>query len=375
MSSKEPSARVTLAVGRDSFEAAESLWRRLEREGGVSPFQGYDWARVWLERLGRDCEPWLLLRDEPAPMLLPLVLRRRGGLRRLALMGQGVSDYLGPLPIELDPGTVEALGREIGASRKHFHVMQLQSWYSAEPTLECFMRALPGASIQRAYEICPWVDTSGSWDDYLSSRTRKFRTNLRRRVRLAEEVGSVAIQRESASAELFEELVDVERDSWKWEGGFAMLRDQETRGFLRALLLESQNPYELWTLRVNDELGAFALVFLGRETRYYYLPSFRARYPDVGTYLLRRIVEDSFESEFKAFDFLRGDEQYKKPWTTGIRVVHEVVSAGGGISGRFAQLGYKIRWRAAQSERIRQIRKRLQVRFQALGRMTGGSRS
>ena len=366
------SGELSLSIGRPAFAEIEPLWRALEERAEISPFQTYDWARAWLDHLAPDAEPWLVARDGTRPLLLALAARRRGGSTWLTLLGHGPSDYLGPLPPELADADAVAIARAIGAARDRFDLLQLRGWSSSDAARDGFVASLDGRTALRAYEICPFVDTSGRWDDYLATRTKKFRANLKRTARRAEQAGAVTIGREAVDARLFDELVEVERESWKWEHGFAFLRDPRSRAFLRAVLLDSPLERELWTLRVGEVLAAFALVFPRAASRYYYLPSFRQRFPDVGTQLLRAIVEDSFSAGFTRFDFLQGDEDYKRPWATDSRSVYEIAGAGRGMRGALAVRALELRWRAARSARLRMLRERVHLARQSL---RGGAES
>lgn len=354
--------------GRSGFEQAEPLWRRLEGSVGATPFQSYEWARCWLDRFAPDAEPWLFVRDGARPLLLATALRRVRGVGVLTLLGHGPSDYLGPLPGDLTASDAVALARAITRVRGRFDLLQFRGWFSADASRESLAAALAGRTSTRLYEPCPFVDTTGSWDDYLKARTKKFRANLKRTARRAEQAGQYVIDREEVDEALIEEMISVERESWKWENGFAFLRDARLLGFLRDVLLETTVTRELWTLRFGGQLAAFALTFPSARVRHYYLPSFRARFPDVGTQLLRTIVEDSFSADFEEFDFLQGDEQYKRPWTTGTRNVHEVVSAGRPIIGSLAVRSFEARWRLGRSERLRAWRRRALLMVQRNGR-------
>jgi CelD/BcsL family acetyltransferase involved in cellulose biosynthesis len=364
-------AGIALEVGREAFGQRERFWRALERDGATTPFQTWDWARAWLEHLAPDAEPWLLVRDGTAPLLLPLALRRRGPLRSLVLLGHGPSDYLGPLPAALTDGDARALAEALRRQRGGFDWMDLRGWHSTDDARRGFLEALRGRAVSRLYEPCPIVETTGTWDDYLASRTKKFRANLKRTARRVASLGTCTVAREPVDAALFDELVAVERESWKWTVGSAFLQDDARRRFLAAILLESSLDRELWTLRIEDELAAFALVFPSEGVRHYYLPSFRSRFTDVGAQLLRTIIEDSFAGRTEVFDFLQGDEAYKKPWTTGARSVHEIAASGRAWVGGPVVRGIEARWRLARSERIRRLRQRAMERW---ARMRGASR-
>jgi CelD/BcsL family acetyltransferase involved in cellulose biosynthesis len=285
----------------------------------------------------------------------------------MQLLGHGPSDYLGPVPGHLDESDGAALAAAMTAVRSRFDFAQLRGWASDEAPRRRLIADLPGRTIDRLYEPCPFIQTTGTWDDFLKARTKKFRANLKRTARRTEQSGAYEIQREAVDARLFEEMIAVERESWKWKDGFAFLRDPKLADFLRSVLLESSVDRELWTLRMAGELAAFALVFPSRRVRHYYLPSFRSRFPDVGSQLLRSIVEDCFSADYEEFDFLQGDEVYKKPWATGSHAVYEVVSGGRAVFGSLAVRSLEARWRLGRSDRLRAWRRRGLLMLQRLG--------
>jgi CelD/BcsL family acetyltransferase involved in cellulose biosynthesis len=341
------------------LERCADAWRTLEAEagaGGLAPFQRLAWARAWLRTVGAGCEPWMLRARDRHATLLPLVLVRRRGIRILRFLGHGVSDYLGPVPLNASAEALRSFGLALAREARGFDLLDLQSFHAEPERRHALAEALGLAIAERLYERCPVIDTTGDWPAYLASRRKKFRANLKRAERRVGEQGALAIQQEQATAALFEEMVAVERDSWKWTLGSAFLREESHRRFLAAVLLEDRVPSECWTLRLDGALAAFAVVFPGADRRYYYLPSFRERHPDVGTRLLAAIVRDTFDGPWREFDFLRGDEGYKLAWCQSEREVHQLVAAGRTPLGAAALATVRVRWRLARSHRIRALR-------------------
>jgi len=218
-----------------------------------------------------------------------------------------------------------------------------------------------GAPSTASTTRCPVVATRGSWEDYLKTRKRKFRANLKRAIRRVGEQGTVEVERTVADAALFEEMIEVERESWKWAGGLAYLKPARDRGFLRDVLLESRVEHELWTCRIDRSLAGFALVFPSVHVRHYYLPSFRSRFSDAGSFLLGEIVRESFSSKYEELDLLRGDESYKLAWATHQNAVHEIAAAGRSPLGPIAREVLRARWTVARSDRLRALRTRIQA--------------
>jgi len=348
------------SLGGEPLDRRWPAWPALEAScsgGAMTPFQRLAWARAWLATVGQRYEPWVLSWGEPCAALLPLARTRRRGLRIVRLLGHGASDYLGSLPLDAPPEAFAAFGERLRAAAGEFDLLDLQSLYADEAQRRALTTALGLSFADRVYERCPVIETIGSWSDYLASRKKKFRANLKRAERRTAEHGTVEIAQEPPTQALFDEMVAVERDSWKWAAGSAFLRDPLHRKLLSSAMAEESMRCETWTLRVDRTLGAFAVIFVEGGVRHYYLPSFRARFSDAGTQLLAAVVQDCFDDpRVREFDFLRGDESYKLAWSQREREVHQLVAAGRTPLGRAALAAVRARWRLAQSRRLHALR-------------------
>jgi CelD/BcsL family acetyltransferase involved in cellulose biosynthesis len=244
-------------------------------------------------------------------------------------------------------------------ARPGFDLLDLRGLALDDISRSVVRTALGTRALERVYERCPVIETTGSWDDYLHSRRKKFRANLKRAARRVDEQGRAVVAHARADAQLLSELDAVERESWKWGNGTAYFRIRERKAFLSQVLLDPEIPSEVWTCRIDGELAGFAVVFRKSRSRQYYLPSFRSHYTDVGSYLLGQIVRESFSDPIDEVDLLQGDEGYKIAWATTERAVHQIVATRGRLVGLATGLAVSARWRLAQFERVRRIHARL----------------
>jgi CelD/BcsL family acetyltransferase involved in cellulose biosynthesis len=348
--------------GSGALEIVAPLWDRLSQAVDTPVFMTLPWAAAWLRHLAPRAEPWFLVAGEPPVAIWPLALQRCGPLRVLSSLGKGVSDYLGPLSEERPVELISAFVHQLRSEAKRYDVLDLASLFLNADHLAALHRGLSRLSMERVYETCPIVSTAGNWETYLRTRTRKFRANLKRAERRANATAAADVRVEPYSPDLFAELVDVETQSWKWQAGTAYLQDPSRRRFLQAVLGDPRIPSELWTCRVDKHLAAFAVIFLGRRVRHYYLPSFDRRYSDAGTYLLQQIVRLSFGGNTSEVDLLQGDEGYKSAWATTERVVRQFASAGASLRGGAAVAALRARWRLANSPALRAVRTRIRRR-------------
>jgi CelD/BcsL family acetyltransferase involved in cellulose biosynthesis len=346
----------------DDFHTLAPHWQQLAAAGGVpTPYQSFAWIEQWLLHRRADVEPFVvLLRDGENETLAPFGRAGTPGLRQLSMLGAPDSDYVGLITTRPLNEAWDAVARVLAERRRSFDLVHLQSVREREPIVSALKRHLPGRGRERAYELCPWIPTDRSWEEVRKSRGNGLRNELKRWDRRIRELGQLEIEHvcPPLTAELVGELEEVERDSWKWEQGESAFRPGSQREFLEALLRDPRADMAVWLMRLSGRLVAYALVLVGKDRWYYYLPSFRKDVPNAGSLLLARIVEAACVGGCAIVDLLRGDHGYKRAWTNRSDIVYEVVWPST-LLGRVATLAYAIRWQAARSQRLRDLRARL----------------
>src|SRR5579859_3921852 len=85
-----------LAAGIDEMRALRGDWDRLHQAGGAGLFQGFAWMEAWagvIDRQDSDAIQALVIEDDGPRLILPLVVQRRIGVRRLRWLGAEVTDH------------------------------------------------------------------------------------------------------------------------------------------------------------------------------------------------------------------------------------------------------------------------------------------
>jgi CelD/BcsL family acetyltransferase involved in cellulose biosynthesis len=341
---------------RDGFAQLEDRWRLMETqwEGGT-PFQSFAWCNQWLKYRGKGYTPFILVHTDRG-LIAPFAMTIVGRSRVLRLIGTGDSDYLG-LVTSMSPGEAwRSVIAELHERKGEWHLLHLHSIKEKDDILSALRQCQGISVIERDYEKCPRLSISGTWEAYLGRR-KKVKYESRRWAKRVHEYGAVTVDSVALplSSKLVREMVDVERESWKWELGTAALKPGEQADFVCAILQDPQMPARVWCLRTDAQLVAFAVMFEDKDTWYYYLPSFRSSYHNAGAYLLSCIMEEAFRLGCRSVDLLQGDHGYKSLWTDQTVGVAEIL-AGNSLWGRLLLLGYIARWRASHSVLIRRIR-------------------
>ncbi len=169
------------------------------------------------------------------------------------------------------------------------------------------------------------------WDDYFRALPGRFRKQLRRKEALLRSLGSVEFrgsQTLGSGKDLFDEILDIERRSWKWRKGVSV-NSAAYKGFYRAFADSANRKgwLRLWKLIVNGEEIAYDLcVEYGGEVqglKKSYDARFRRFSP--GTILEWKMFEEFVRNGAKAINVLWGNVEHKRQWAPQWDQQYEVI--------------------------------------------------
>lgn len=173
-------------------------------------------------------------------------------------------------------------------------------------------------------QVCPYAPLSGSWAEYLETRSRNLRDDLRRTERRAARSGAVV--RELA-AETFppEELprafLALQRERFGDRSRFA--RCPEDRAFVERALprLFAERRLRAFGLWTGDGLAALDLCMVGPRSLCSWNGGFLSTAGTLSPVklLLKVEIETACAEGLEELDLLRGAEPYKTRWADGIR--------------------------------------------------------
>ena len=245
--------------GYKAFAQLEPQWEAIADAGGLqTPFQSFAWIDQWLRHRGNGVEPFALVVQDGAT-IAPFGIFRVAGTRVLRLLGTGDSDYPGLVTASPADEAWDMVARELARRRGTWDLLHLHSVRNSEVIVAALERNIGTTGCSRLYDVCPWVPTDQSWKSLLASRRKKLRYVGKRWTRQVEARGEVSVEvvGPPVSEALINELVDVERASWKWDLGEAVLKPGAQRDFLEAILQDSRMEQQLWLLRISSQLVAF----------------------------------------------------------------------------------------------------------------------
>lgn len=307
-------------------------WERiLERDVDAGVFCHPAWLRAWWESLGSGELLIALVWDDDEPIAVFGASTRGEDDGLLEFLGsQDVTDE--QVPVAVPGREVEALTFFLGWAtstgrfdRIRFHsVLEGNRWIEiVEQTAGATGRAFAKEQV----DVAPIVELPSTFDEYLASLSGHDRHELRRKRRRLSETGEWNIRRadeigwESDLAAFFE----FHRQAPGEKAGFFT---SERERFFRRLAADLflMGLARLDVLELAGDVVACTFSYDYRDTLALYNSSFR---PDLaklapGMVLVGSLIEQSIAEGKRYFDFLRGEEGYKKRFGPSPRAVYEV---------------------------------------------------
>ncbi|MBK7126715.1 MAG: GNAT family N-acetyltransferase [Dehalococcoidia bacterium] len=305
-------------ITSEEFDTLEAEWAALwARVGDATPFQHPAWYRVWLRHFGSGASPVFLSirRGEHLVGVAALDMDREEARQ---LGDHNVQDYAGPLALGGEEGPVAAgvlewLREDLTPGAVFWGLAK------DSPMRDALAEAAEagGWESSESHEaVCPGVDLPGDFEAFVGGLSKHDRHELRRKMRNFEAAGAVeftSLAQASAVAGEMDTLFRLMRASRGDKDEFltpvmeAFFRDLATTfaglGMLR-----------LAKLRLDGVTVAMTLSFEHAGTTFLYNSGYDPEFSRLAVGLVSKAsaIRESIERGGKRFDFLRGDEEYKR---------------------------------------------------------------
>jgi CelD/BcsL family acetyltransferase involved in cellulose biosynthesis len=315
-------------------------WEALADRTGSAPWTRPGWVDAWWRAFGKgELEIVTARSGDGLTGVLP-VARRSG---RVAATANWHSPEA-PL-VAADEEAVVELGRQLfGKARS----------VTLQPAPEAGFDALRSAALAAGYSVVerpgersPYVELTGSFEDYLATLDRHHvKETLRRRRRL-EELGTVEFAVEDGRERLDELLAEgwpVEASGWKRESGTAIDSQPDTlgfyteiarwaaaRGILRLAFLRLDGRAIAFELALEDN-GVYAILKGGFDVE--------LRKYGPGGLVTHDELARAFELGLARYEFLGTDEAYKTVWTPAVHERRVLQAFARTPAGRLERAAY-----------------------------------
>lgn len=316
----------------------------------ASFFHTFDWfATQWKHFQGRDRDYRAVVVRSAGEVIgiVPLCVRTEqnhlGRIRVLTYPLDNWGAWYGPIGPN-QAATMRVAAHALARQARDWDLLELR-WIDAQQAdrsaAAAALRAAGLPARMSPYDATSVIDLPATWDEYLASRTNKFRHEIRRQLRVMDSIGEIELERHRpASAacgdgqprwDLYDECLQLAEKSWQ---GRSQSGNTMSHASVRDFLVDAHAAaarlglVDMAVLRVNGQPAAFSYnyhhdgVVTGLRTGYDESVSDRG----LGRTLLIHVIRDSCERGDRMIDLGVGDSAYKRRFRTRVlpssRVTH-----------------------------------------------------
>lgn len=324
--------RAELLDGETALDRYGDEWRRLA-EARSNAFATPEWFAAWQRHYGASAEVFVAAVFDAGGQLIGIVplVRGLGGMRMTRIAGGNLADLVHPASAETDEVAVAlAVGEHLHDDDSRDGAIVLDNVDGAADWWREMGSAAGLRLSERGRSVGPYAHLTGlDFDDFLRSRSSKFRGRMRRIERRIEREAKLEV-REVGPAEVdagIETLFELHDRRWEERGGSSLTavarafhrdfaRAASARGWLRLWLFEHEGTAvaAFYGWRVGDR---FAFYQSGLDPDYSRL--------SIGLFVHARMVEQAIAEGAEEYDMLLGDERYKARFADSVRDLRTVV--------------------------------------------------
>ena len=311
----------------DSFANLKEQWQHLLSASPVqSAFLSWEWLYSWWKtyRENRQLRLITLWNGSELRGIAPFMLEKKSkfgiGLTILTSLGTPQSDVGGFIYRAGDLEVVDRLINFLVGNQGQWDIIEFHEFVDACPERIALRQTFTHHRSPILDEVKPhyYLPLEGNWEIYHKSLPKKFRYNLGRAMRLAEEIGPVECRHftgQDLNEGVIQTIIEINRYSH-----FPRLYNLPSEQVFLKTLAE-QMKHSNW-------FGAYILYVNRQPVAYEYGFHFNGRFEDwragfdtrlssnisIGKALASMVIQACYEKANIEIDFLRGDEPYKLEW-------------------------------------------------------------
>lgn len=339
------------------FDHLKTSWNHIYASDSCAQiFLSWHWLRGWLEVVPHD---WFILAIKPKPDLpyvafFPLGLRSLqwrnvNVYRALQTCAHPVADYTGFIcKPEYEQDAIENFAMYIDRNLQWdvFHVKDIQ-----DSRLNVFVEQFSQRDFQLTSNegaTCPYISLPDTWEEYLQhSISRKPRKNLRNSLNKIEKNSDFNFT--SIQEDNLDKQIEVLFELWQIKWGKQPDLTIET---YRNVFRQCAKNNSLWIDILWDKTTPVAATGMyvdsDKKVVYGQMTGFNPEYSKLspGRVMMAYSIQKAIENDFKTYDLLRGDLDYKisllgaeKRWNKDFKIVRNNLRAN---TIRLAQYSKKL---------------------------------
>jgi CelD/BcsL family acetyltransferase involved in cellulose biosynthesis len=319
-----------------AFRRLEEEWNdAVDRAGIGHPFLRHEWISTWWEAFGAGAKLHILIvrRDGRITAIAPFMRETASmyGLpvRRIRFIQNDHTPRTDILVVSEPEESYRAVWTALRGDADRWDVLQLSQLEHGSPTL----RTLTGLATADGCATgvwksgaSPYLPLTGTWEDYLSALSAKFRSNLRNRMTRLARLGEPALELLTDGATIQAACGDVwrlEPSGWKRAAGTAITSDNAVHRFYTALVDRGSAAgwLRLLFLSVGGRRIATSYGACFRDRLFLFKTGYDPQYAACSPFKLLTYlaIREAYAQRLTEVDFLGDSEPWKREWTDAAR--------------------------------------------------------
>lgn len=300
-------------------------WRALASESERTDlFQTYEWMVSWLEAFWTEGPIRCIFAHGDGKLVgaLPLVWDESGFLRCRQSLTPPANAHSSGFDLLSVGDRTEVLAGIVDHMRPRMPVRLALGGVPADsptiPAIRTLERDGHIRMISRGRSRVLFVRLQGTWREYLDALDTRTRHKLRRNERRLTEDADArfeTVTRESELGRAMDDILQIERHSWKERAGSSIALEPGAEVFYRSFLGRAfrQGWGRIHLLHIFGKPAAHVLGVVYRKKYYPLKTSFDAEFSTMspGSVLVGHAVRDAFEQGYDTFEFLGANEYFK----------------------------------------------------------------
>jgi CelD/BcsL family acetyltransferase involved in cellulose biosynthesis len=295
----------------------EQAWKELAQNSpAATPFQTWEWHTSWWKQYKKARKPYIVTIHEGEDLvgLMPLMISG-GPWRTLRAMATGASDYLHPLS---RTGYEQEVAQEL---KQHISEMEGIDVVDLHQIRETFPLA-QGKDEARTLDqaTCLVLDLPNTFDAYLATLNKSLRYDVRKLDKELFKSGRASIEEitEDNLTRGMDTFFHTHKQRWRKRGLPGAFVGSKRESFHRDWSLQAIRNGWLWLSVLHYDgqpVGTIYAMKMGQTCFYFQAgmdPAASSISP--GSLLVGYTIRKAIQEGLTTFDFLRGDEPYKRRW-------------------------------------------------------------
>ncbi len=324
-------SQIDVIKAEKRWDALNSEWNDLvDRCERASIFMTWEWLRPWWRNYKGPNDTLYLVTVRIGGRLVgvaPLYRHRVAhSIYILGIVGDSSEDseYLDIITDDAYGDLIPiAITDYLMSKKTTWHIARFSLIRSESPTIAGLQRAAKEKGYYTTTQkgTCLSLDIPAEWDEYLTRASKKIRKKIRVQFKWMSEQDDVAIELCRTAGGLTERLnslFELHQRRWEQADERGVFSEESRRRFYKEMAegLAQKDRLRLYSLRLGGKLVAHEFNFVYKTRMYCLQMGYDTDFSDqsVGTTLRACVIKDCSERGVRCYDFLGGDDPYKRRW-------------------------------------------------------------